>query len=108
MHPIEHLVYFSVFPLLWLVPVHPVIIILLSLYMLVGPAPSHSGFKYLQIMGRRFPTGDWFHQLHHQYFNFNFGNTLSPFDRLFGSWHDGSKDSLQAQKERKRRNRRGC
>ena len=100
MHPLEHLVYFSVFPLVWLVPVHPVVIVLLSIYMLVGPAPSHSGFDYLRVGNWRVSTGDWFHQLHHQYFSFNFGNTLSPFDKLFGSWHDGSKGSLQAQKQR--------
>ena len=108
MHPLEHLVYFSVFPLVWLVPVHPVIIVLLSLYMLVGPAPSHSGFNFLEVKGLRLPTGDWFHQLHHQYFNFNFGNTLSPLDKVFGSWHSGSKDSLQAQKERMRQQRRNA
>lgn len=106
MHPLEHLLYFSVFPLLWLVPAHPVIIILLSLFMCIGPAPSHSGFNFVEILGRRFFTGDWYHQLHHQYFNFNYGNTLSPLDRVFGSWHDGSKESLLAQQERKRRQRR--
>ena len=106
MHPIEHLLYFSVFILVWFVPVHPVVIVLLSLYMSLGPAPSHSGFNFVEIGGKRFFTGDWFHQLHHQYFNFNFGNTTSPLDKLFGSWHDGSRESLQAQKERKRRQRR--
>ena len=108
MHPLEHLVYFSVFPLVWFVPVHPVIIILMTVYMLVGPAPSHSGFDYLRIGSWRISTGDWFHQLHHQYFNFNFGNVQSPFDWIFGSWHDGSRQSLQAQKERMRRQRRAA
>jgi len=49
--------------------------------------------------------GDWYHQLHHQYFNFNYGNTTTPFDRLFGSWHDGTPESLQAQKSRIRNRR---
>ena len=106
MHPIEHVIYFSVFPLLWVVPVHPAIIILMSLFMAVGPAPSHSGFNYLAIGGRRFFTGDWYHQLHHSFFNFNYGNTLAPLDAVFGSWHDGSRESLQRQKERKRQKRR--
>ena len=105
MHPLEHLVYFSVFPLIWFVPVHPVAVILMSIYMLVGPAPSHTGFDYVRIGSFRVSTGDWFHQLHHQYFSFNFGNTMSPLDWLFGSWHDGSKASLQRQKRRLHRHR---
>ncbi len=52
------------------------------------------------------PGGDWFDQLHHQYFNLNFGNTGAPLDAAFGSWHDGSKESLLVQKGRKRRQRR--
>jgi sterol desaturase/sphingolipid hydroxylase (fatty acid hydroxylase superfamily) len=106
MHPLEHLLYFSVFILFWLVPVHPVVIVLLSLFMAIGPAPSHSGFNFVAIGGKRFFAGDWYHQLHHQYFNFNYGNTVTPLDRVFGSWHDGSRESLQAQKARKRRQRR--
>jgi sterol desaturase/sphingolipid hydroxylase (fatty acid hydroxylase superfamily) len=54
----------------------------------------------------RFFTGDWYHQLHHQYFNFNYGNTGAPLDKAFGSWHDGSRESLLDQKERLRKLRR--
>jgi hypothetical protein len=54
----------------------------------------------------RLKTGDWYHQLHHQYFNLNYGNTPTPFDKLFGSWHDGSRESLQVQKQRIRGRRR--
>jgi len=106
MHPIEHLLYFSTFVLFWFVPVHPVIIVVSGLFMGIGPAPSHSGFDFLELKGKRFPTGDWYHQLHHQYFNFNYGNVMSPLDRLFGSWHDGTLESLQLQKSRLRRKRR--
>ncbi len=107
MHPIEHLLYFSGFILFWIVPVHPLVIVIYSLWMGIGPAPSHTGFNFLQIGSMRFPTGDWYHQLHHQYFDLNYGNTLSPLDKLFGSWHDGSRDSLMVQKERARQRRHG-
>jgi sterol desaturase/sphingolipid hydroxylase (fatty acid hydroxylase superfamily) len=106
MHPLEHLVYFSPFLLWWLLPVHPVIIILTGFYQALSPALSHSGFDYLKLGRLRIKTGDWYHQLHHQYFNLNYGNTPTPFDKLFGSWHDGSRDSLHIQKQRKRRQRR--
>jgi len=106
MHPIEHLLYFSSIALTWLIPVHPFIIVLISLWFIAGPAPSHCGFDYVRIGRFRFNTGDWFHQLHHQYFDLNYGNRLSPMDRLFGSWHNGSKDSLMAQKDRARARRK--
>lgn len=106
MHPIEHILYFSALTIFWFVPAHPVVIILLSLFMGIGPVPSHSGFNFLNIKGKCFPTGDWYHQLHHQHFDLNYGNTNSPLDKLFGSWHDGSKDSLVAQKARGRDRRK--
>lgn len=103
MHPLEHLFYFSPFVLWWIVPVHPVIIILTGFYQGLNPALSHSGFDYVKFGDRiRFKTGDWYHHLHHQYFNLNYGNTPTPFDKVFGSWHDGSRESLQVQKERMR------
>ena len=106
MHPLEHLVYFSVFVLWWFVPAHPVIILLTGFYQGISPSISHSGFDYLKLGQWRVSAGDWYHQLHHQYFNFNYGNTPTPFDRLFGSWHDGSEASLARHKERKRDQRR--
>ena len=108
MHPFEHLLYFTLFMLWWIVPVHPVIIVLTGFYQGLSPALSHSGFDYVDIGGKlRLKTGDWYHQLHHSYFNFNYGNTPTPLDKLFGSWHDGSAESLQAQKRRIRLRRRG-
>ncbi|MEM7207783.1 MAG: sterol desaturase family protein [Pseudomonadota bacterium] len=102
MHPVEHLLYFSGFILFWIVPVHPFVIVLFSIYMAVSPAPSHSGFNYLVVGRFKIFTGDWFHQLHHQHFNLNYGNTTSPIDWLFGSWHDGSEGSLRDQRDKMR------
>lgn len=96
MHPVEHLFYFSSLTLTWIFPVHPFIIVLTSLWFLAGPATSHCGFDFIKIGRLRISTGDWFHQLHHQYFDLNYGNTPTPLDRLFNSWHDGSKESLMA------------
>lgn len=106
MHPIEHLLYFSVMVIVWFIPVHPVIIVLISLWFVAGPAVSHSGFDLLKLKNKSFSTGDWYHQLHHQYFDLNYGNTVTPLDKVFGSWHNGSKDSLMAQKARGRDRRK--
>ena len=33
---------------------------------------------------------DYFHHLHHRYFECNYGNRPVPLDRLFGTFHDGT------------------
>ena len=107
MHPLEHAVYFSVFFLWWVVPVHPVIALLTGLYQGVSPAVSHSGFAQVVLGGRaRVRAGDHFHQLHHRYFEVNYGNTPTPLDKLFGSWHDGAPETHAALKERRLARRR--
>ena len=94
MHPIEHLLYFSVFALWWVLPVHPLVVIMNGLYFGLSPAFSHSGFERIRLGGKiSLPTGDYFHQLHHRYFEVNYGNTPTPLDKLFGTWHDGSEQS---------------
>ncbi|MEM7193323.1 MAG: sterol desaturase family protein [Pseudomonadota bacterium] len=106
MHPVEHLLYFTPFVLWWFVPVHPVIILITGFYQALNPALSHSGYDYLEVGPLKLKTGDWFHQLHHQYFNLNYGNTPTPIDKVFGSWHDGSRESMKIQQARIRERRR--
>ena len=106
MHPLEHVIYFTVFFLWWVVPVHPVIVLLTGFYQGISPAISHSGFDKVLLGGRiRFKTGDLFHQLHHKYFEVNYGNTPTPLDKLFGSWHDGTLAAVTALKNRRQAQR---
>jgi len=103
MHPVEHLIYFSLFLLWWVVPVHPVVILMCGFYQGPGPAPSHSGFERVKIIGRwEIPAGDYFHQLHHRYFEVNYGNTQAPIDRAAGTWHDGTLEAHERLKSRRR------
>ncbi len=91
MHPYEHAVYFTLYLLWWVVPVHPVIIILTGFFQTLSPAVSHSGFRWISL-GRwgKMPAGDLFHHLHHRQFDVNYGNITTPIDYLAGTWHDGS------------------
>ncbi len=109
MHPLEHVIYFTVFFLWWVVPVHPVLVILTGFYQGISPAVSHSGFHKLILGGRtKVTAGDYFHHVHHKYFEVNYGNTPSPVDKLFGSWHDGTPQAHAALKHRRlARHRRG-
>ena len=38
-------------------------------------------------------AGDFFHQLHHRYFECNYGTSEIPFDKWFGTYHDGSAEA---------------
>ncbi len=103
MHPLEHIIYFSLFALWWIVPVHPVIVLLTGIYQGISPSVSHSGFDQIELCkNKRVTAGDQFHNLHHKYFEVNYGNTPTPMDKLFGSWHDGTPESHKAMKDRRR------
>ena len=52
-------------------------------------------------------SGDYFHYLHHRYFDCNYGTTLVPMDRWFGSFHDGSPEAHAALRGRHRRIKQG-
>ena len=92
------------FLLWWVIPVHPVIIILCGLFQGVSPSVSHSGFDYLKLSKNlKITTGDNFHNLHHRWFRVNYGNSMFPIDKLFNSWHDGSEDGMKTLKSRGRK-----
>ena len=104
MHPAEHFIYFSVFLLWWVVPVHPIHILLTAFFQGISPAVSHSGFARLKLpFGLTVPAGDYFHHLHHRFFHVNYGNSPTPLDKVFHSWHDGGEAGRTLVKQRMRR-----
>jgi len=42
-------------------------------------------------------------QMHHRYFECNYGTLEVPWDRVFGSYHDGTTQSHQQFQERRRK-----
>ena len=46
--------------------------------------------------------GDYFHNLHHRYFEVNYGMLLLPLDKWFGTLHDGSQQAHEQMKDRRR------
>lgn len=105
MHPIEHLLYFSVVLFACLIPAHPIVMLAIFMRTALSPAGGHSGFDQLVAPGGgSMVIGGFPHQLHHKYFEVNYANALVPLDRLFGSFHDGSEAAdaqLQARMKRK-------
>ena len=97
MHPVEHLIYFSSVLIHFIVPSHPAHVLFHFYVQALNPAFSHSGFDGIVLGDRkRMETGDFFHQLHHRFFTCNYGTVEMPWDRVFGSYHDGSEAATVA------------
>ena len=91
MHPIEHILYFSGLLIFFLVQAHTVLLIFLGFQYAILPAFSHSGFEKVVLFNKfTINVGNYFHQLHHKYFEVNYGNPLAPIDKILDTWHDGS------------------
>ena len=93
MHPIEHVIYFSSVLIFLIVPSHPIHALLLLQLAALGAAPGHTGFDKVVVNGKVTLPGDFFHYLHHRHFECNYGTLLVPFDRWFGTFHDGSPEA---------------
>lgn len=102
MHPGEHLLYFSLPFVFLVVPGSPFIATFCLVYLMISPSPSHSGFHRFRVGSRDVHGGDIFHNLHHRYFEVNYGMLLLPMDKWFGTFHDGSVEAHEEMKGRRR------
>ena len=59
----------------------------------LGAAPGHTEFDQHVVEGKATIPGDFFHYLHHRYFECNYGSTTVPFDRWLGTFRDGSPEA---------------
>jgi Delta7-sterol 5-desaturase len=104
MHPAESLIYASAVLIHFVVPSHPVIFLVHIYIKMIGPAFSHAGFESVLAKDTRvINAGDFHHQLHHRFFECNYGTAEVPWDRWFGSFHDGTDEATERIKERRRR-----
>jgi len=102
MHPVEHLLYFSTLLIHCMVPSHPIHLFFHVIYQGPGAAMTHTGYEDLLIKDkRRLALGTFYHQLHHRYYECNYGNQEMPWDRWFGTFHDGSKKGAEDTKARR-------
>ncbi|MFT7476725.1 MAG: lathosterol oxidase [Verrucomicrobiales bacterium] len=103
MHPIEHLLYLSLPFVFLVIPGSPFIASFSLVYLMISPSPSHSGFDRFTVKdGTNIHGGDYFHNLHHRYFEVNYGMLLLPLDKWFGTFHDGSVEAHEQMKSRRR------
>lgn len=101
MHPVEHLLYFSVIFVHWVVPSNPIHAIFTITHTGLAPAPGHAGFdKVVLSDGAAIDTHCYDHYLHHKYFECNYADGAVPLDKWFGTFHDGTKASQERMDER--------
>lgn len=106
MHPVEGAIYLSPVVVHLFLPSHPLHIVFHISWYAMGPAATHCGFEAISIAGGRYPRlGDFFHQLHHRFFECNYGNSDVPLDNLSGTFHDGTRAATLATRERMKRAR---
>jgi sterol desaturase/sphingolipid hydroxylase (fatty acid hydroxylase superfamily) len=101
MHPVEHLLYFSVVAIHWIVPSNPLHAIFNLTHAGLAPAPGHAGFEKVVVGDNHaIDTHSYEHYLHHKFFECNYADGVIPLDKWFGTFHDGSADAEQRMNKR--------
>ncbi|ESY63561.1 desaturase [Mesorhizobium sp. LNHC252B00] len=94
MHPVEHFLYFTGVVIHFVVPSHPLHSMFQLMHAGLSPAKSHVGFDKMVVDGdHMIDTDNYYHYLHHKYFEVNYGEKRIPLDEWFGTFHDGSPES---------------
>jgi sterol desaturase/sphingolipid hydroxylase (fatty acid hydroxylase superfamily) len=101
MHPIEHLLYWSDSLIHIILPSHPLIFLYGLQVTGTGAVVGHVGFDKIEVGGENaVPSHAYAHYLHHKYFEVNYADGTTALDKLFGTWHDGSKQAQAAMEAR--------
>jgi sterol desaturase/sphingolipid hydroxylase (fatty acid hydroxylase superfamily) len=106
MHPVEHLLYWSDILIHLILPSHPLLVLYHLQVTGTGAVIGHVGFDKVEVGSEAaITTHAYAHYLHHKYFEVNYADGLLPFDRWFGTWHDGTSlgdATMKARMEKKR------
>jgi sterol desaturase/sphingolipid hydroxylase (fatty acid hydroxylase superfamily) len=94
MHPVEHLLYWSDSLIHFILPSHPVLFLYNLQITGTGAVVGHIGFDKLEVgTNGLVDTNAYAHYLHHKHFEVNYADGATALDKLFGTWHDGSKEA---------------
>lgn len=103
MHPVEHLLYIGSPIIHLVVPSHPLHVIFHLQFTVLISVITHTGYDGLLVRGKRvMEVGYFFHQLHHRYFDCNYGTDEMPWDKWFHTFHDGTPEATEAMRQRRR------
>ena len=96
MHPVEHIGYLSSALIHVVLASHPVHFIFQLQMKVLLAISSHAGYEAIAPGDGNdagLKVGDFFHQLHHRYFECNYGEPEVPCDKWFGTFHDGTEEA---------------
>ncbi len=101
MHPVEHLFLYSDIAIYFLIASHPIHMIFNAMLHTVAGPTSHCGYHRVKLTKHfSLQLGDFMHQLHHRFIDCNYGSYETPWDKLFGSFHDGTPEGDQYIRQR--------
>ncbi|MGB2208358.1 MAG: sterol desaturase family protein [Candidatus Puniceispirillaceae bacterium] len=96
MHPLEHVIWMSGAFIYAVIACNPVHVIFSQYLSILGAVTSHSGYEGLVIGKTRvMRMGDFFHQLHHRFYECNYGTSEVGCDDWAGSFHDGTEEGAK-------------
>lgn len=103
MHPVEHILFLGSVLIHFIAVASPVHIIYHLQYYALSSVTTHTGFSGFLMKNKNIlALGTYHHQLHHRYFECNYGSLELPFDKWFGTFHTGTKQSHEAFKQRRK------
>ena len=106
-HPIEHIVMYSSMLIHWLIGAHPINMIFQGQSVTFGSIMGHGGFEEIVVRDDlKISYGNYWHSLHHRFFECNYGEPIIPLDHLFGTNFDGTPEAREKMLARKRRHAR--
>lgn len=104
MHPVEHALFMGSVLIHFVVPVSPLVLLFHLQYYALTAASTHTGYRGIKI-GKDFvfPLGTFHHQLHHRFYECNYGGLEIPMDKWTDNFHDGTDESQTAFLQRQRK-----
>jgi len=102
MHPFEHILYFSSVLIHLIIPSSPLHVIFHLTVASLGAIIGHAGFDAVILKNnKKIALAHFYHQLHHRYFECNYGALEVPFDEWFGTFHNGSPEATKRMREKR-------
>jgi len=103
MHPIESFAYLTSVLIHLVVPSGPLHVIYHLQFLIFNAVIAHAGYESLLVKDKSVMVmGRFHHQLHHRYFECNYGNAEMPWDEWFGTFHDGTPEGHEKFLQRRR------
>jgi Delta7-sterol 5-desaturase len=102
MHPVEHIVYLACPVIHLVIPSHPLHVIFHLQFTTLIAVFTHCGYDRLVIKDKSIiDLGYFFHQLHHRYFDCNYGTDEMPWDKWLGTFHNGTPEATELMKKKR-------